>query len=599
MKLAAFLCALLLGIGSAAAQGIGPYNSNQAGGVAPGKQAGGGGSGTVNTGTTNAIAVYPSSGTAVSPVATANSSVLVTDVSGNPSLATTLPSALTIPSPTMTGTTTTAGISDTGGINTTATVGYKFNGNTVLTVAAPTDPNAALIVGTGAGAAVTSTTTFDTFIGTGAGHSYNGTAAGEIVLVGPKAGYSLVSGAVHDDFFGVYAGYHETTGGTDSCFGGDCMRNTSGVSNGTAFGSFTYANFWGQLSTAVGSAALVGNSSSITFTGTVTTADVITLTFTCTCIAGGVGTQAYTVQGGDTVSSIASGLATAMGSNSPLLTADIFAVTDITSSPGTVGISYPGTAAIAPTLVVTEGCVGTCSTVATITGGTTATANEVNFFGYESGHGLRMTSASRDNCMGSYSCVNFTTALGVNCFGDKACENVSTGAGIVAVGDSALKTATTGSDITVLGANAAANCTICATVTAIGYNAGSSTLAGGTDIIILSQGSSCDTNTSHRAIFCGQGGTWFQLNGMDTASTAIAMHSGSLQVGSVTALTLANGEFGLMKETASGTAPGAAGLKLTVVCGTGGGSAKLIAYAGTSTTPVTVLDNIGSGVTGC
>lgn len=73
----------------------------------------------------------------------------------------------------------------------------------------------------------------------------------------------------------------------------------------------------------------------------------------------------------------------------------------------------------------------------------------------------------------------------------------------------------------------------------------------------------------------------------------------TLMVGSATPLTLATGEVGLAKITASGSAPGAAGLKLAVVCGTNAGTAKIIAYAGTSTTAATVLDNIGSGVTGC
>lgn len=73
---------------------------------------------------------------------------------------------------------------------------------------------------------------------------------------------------------------------------------------------------------------------------------------------------------------------------------------------------------------------------------------------------------------------------------------------------------------------------------------------------------------------------------------------GALQIGA-TALTLAANEFGLHKITASGSAPGASGGKLALVCGTNAGTAKLIAYAGTSTTPVTILDNIGSGVTGC
>lgn len=72
----------------------------------------------------------------------------------------------------------------------------------------------------------------------------------------------------------------------------------------------------------------------------------------------------------------------------------------------------------------------------------------------------------------------------------------------------------------------------------------------------------------------------------------------ALQIGS-TALTLTGGAFGMPKITASGSAPGASGSKFEVVCGTNAGTAKLIIYAGTSTTAVTVTDNIGSGVTGC
>lgn len=70
------------------------------------------------------------------------------------------------------------------------------------------------------------------------------------------------------------------------------------------------------------------------------------------------------------------------------------------------------------------------------------------------------------------------------------------------------------------------------------------------------------------------------------------------QIGAVS-LTTTTGELGFGKITASGTAPGAGGAKIEAVCGTNSGSIKLIAYAGTSATPVTILDNIGSGVTGC
>lgn len=55
------------------------------------------------------------------------------------------------------------------------------------------------------------------------------------------------------------------------------------------------------------------------------------------------------------------------------------------------------------------------------------------------------------------------------------------------------------------------------------------------------------------------------------------------------------GGLGLNKRTASGVAPGAGMLKMEVTAGTNAGSCKIIAYAGTSTTPVTIVDNVGSG----
>jgi hypothetical protein len=59
----------------------------------------GSGSGTVNSGTANQLAYYSSTGTAVSGLTDANSSVLVTNGSGVPSLSTTLPTGLALATP--------------------------------------------------------------------------------------------------------------------------------------------------------------------------------------------------------------------------------------------------------------------------------------------------------------------------------------------------------------------------------------------------------------------------------------------------------------------------------------------------------------------
>jgi hypothetical protein len=51
----------------------------------------------------------------------------------------------------------------------------------------------------------------------------------------------------------------------------------------------------------------------------------------------------------------------------------------------------------------------------------------------------------------------------------------------------------------------------------------------------------------------------------------------------------------IAKASGSATAPGAGFARLGFVNGTTAGTAKLVAYAGTSTTPTTIVDNIGAG----
>lgn len=75
--------------------------------------------------------------------------------------------------------------------------------------------------------------------------------------------------------------------------------------------------------------------------------------------------------------------------------------------------------------------------------------------------------------------------------------------------------------------------------------------------------------------------------------------AGALMVGSTTPLTLATGQIGIQKITDPAAAVGAAGGGVFLVCGTNAGTAKLVAIAGTSATKVTIVDNIGAGVTGC
>ena len=73
----------------------------------------------------------------------------------------------------------------------------------------------------------------------------------------------------------------------------------------------------------------------------------------------------------------------------------------------------------------------------------------------------------------------------------------------------------------------------------------------------------------------------------------------SVEVGSLQTLNVNQSQIGIAKGATSTTAPGASGLKLGVICGTNPGTLMIVAYAGSSTTPSTVVDNVGAGVTGC
>ncbi len=81
-----------------------------------------------------------------------------------------------------------------------------------------------------------------------------------------------------------------------------------------------------------------------------------------------------------------------------------------------------------------------------------------------------------------------------------------------------------------------------------------------------------------------------------TAAKPLFLNGGGGPVGfGLTTGTGNTGEIMLPKISASGSAPGAAVLKLAAVAGTNAGTCKIIAYAGTSTTPTTLVDNVGSG----
>lgn len=114
-------------------------------------------------------------------------------------------------------------------------------------------------------------------------------------------------------------------------------------------------------------------------------------------------------------------------------------------------------------------------------------------------------------------------------------------------------------------------------------------------------GSIYQSPTLGSALACNAGSTFdcVILNASGNVAMGLVAGGKCVEFGSNTAPSCINGELAFNRVGVSGTGPGSGFGKLALVCGTGGGTAKLVIYAGTSGTPVTIADNIGSGVSGC
>jgi len=116
------------------------------------------------------------------------------------------------------------------------------------------------------------------------------------------------------------------------------------------------------------------------------------------------------------------------------------------------------------------------------------------------------------------------------------------------------------------------------------------------NITINSSGNSGGNGASSSTINAISG-LWLQGNG----TNAIAINTSGIvgiatraTIGSATAAAGQNGDLGQIKETDAAAAPGAGYVVLKWVAGTNSGSCKLISYAGTSASPVTIVDNVGA-----
>lgn len=617
MKLWRVAAALLL-IASAPAWGQGSISGNNGNGIGGNPPFGGGGG---TPGGSNGFIQFNNGGT-FGGIATTGTGNVVRSTSGsltNPTISGgtidgsaiggTTPAAVAATTLSATGTTTTAGIADSGGINTSAA--YSQNGSVILSQVS--GPQGSLQIGQNAAC---NQGILNVCVGAGAGQSATSLVT-EATLGGVLTGNLLASGSF-DSIWGEHGlGYATVANGT-SGLGDDVFRNVVSNQFGSALGKDAHRDWFGDNNGFYGAFAGSGNAASIGVSGTLTAGDVLPLIFTGPLIAGSPYTLNVTVPATPTQASIATAICTAFAAaQSTAFTDNYGCNTDAADTPGVAAISHNGTSTQGGTHTVAV-TLGTFTGTETVTIGGGAVGSYNFGIGNYFMHGYQATSAAQ-NVGGGYKVfVNATTLNKEVCFGDLSCTAMTSdhngivlGAGsggglngsfriaIVATGCSSPTGAV--SDVYIFG-----DCTTnngwftSGDGVLIGNNpeTSSATNTGGLSIMNAIFGAS---NNGNGPTVSGGCIYFYSMNGCTNGTVQMAkplLLDASIRVGPV-AMTIPTGAIGIAKETVTGTAPGTSGAILQLVCGTTTGTAKLVALAGTSTTPAVILDNIGSSVGGC
>jgi hypothetical protein len=497
----------------------------------------------------------------------------------------------TLTNPTISGGSFSGGAVAATSVNNTSAAGYQIGGVTAFNIT--TGSNASVMVGALAGASLTPTSVYDTFVGYGSGQNYNPgpNTALEVSCFGTASCANLSPTAAHVTGIGVASLYHATTDSGIVSVGGDNMRNTFAI-GGTSVGSFAHSNWFGTSGASFGNSALAGNAAGINITGTATAGDVVSVTFTF-----GSGTSpwtaSYTVQAGDTLVSITSGLGQAISNGNQANGGDIFSMYDAADLPGIIGISHSGTATISngtlsPTLTVTSSVTGAHTETMAISGGVVRTANNVFAFGDSAIAGYQATTATDLVAFGRLVLASVTTAQDDACGGNLSCERVTTGSNIAAWGYNSLNALTTGFSIAALGSNTGATCTTCFSDVFIGSQAGS-TATTASSMVIVGSGAGQTMTTDQDGIVIGSGAVTAAHGTQTLTSVGYGCLQSATSVGSLnTILGACDTSYGMALSGSKNTIIGA-----DAEVPSGSGSSQLsimnaiygISLSGTLTTP--------------
>ena len=405
----------------------------------------------------------------------------------------------------------------------TSTSGFYSGGVRVMKFGNPAvfwnTATAPLFIGYNAGAAFPISSFLNDFgsigIGSKALESLN-TLGTETVAFGALSGQFLTSGAL-STFVGMHSG--GATNGTGSTFiGNDSCRDCIDVIGySTALGQGSLAHGVPANATAIGSQAMKGNSQSIILSGSLTNGDVVSVTLTA---SGGTPaivsaflpiTKSHTVTGGDTLTTIASDIATQINNTNIIGTSYQLTATAEALPDGTVALWFvwPGNPTNGWAITVTTGVTGSATEVLTLQGGATfnqsvgvgnwalagpgANNAVLSLTAVGDSAGRYVTSSQYSTFIGRSSGGSVTSGSTNTFVGALSGQSITTASDNVAVGFWALSSDINQGNNTAIGARAGRFTTGASNIL-VGQNAGGTTLTTGASNIIIGTGSDAPTS---------------------------------------------------------------------------------------------------------
>lgn len=366
--------------------------------------------------------------------------------------------------------------------------------------------------GKNAGAAYNLASTTDLYssvgIGTGALQSLTSIQA-ENVAVGAWSSQYVTTGGLITSV-GMHANGSNTVAPGITAIGNDTLRDAIVISGGgyvTAVGQAAVAHGApGDGVVGVGSQALRGNSAVVILGGTKTTGNTITIGAT-SATSGLVGTplsKTYTVLSGDTMATIAAGVAALVNAS---VTGPSYFLECVVNGPlpdGTYALSmnFPGTTTTGWALAFTATTSGGATCTVAVVGGSSPT--QAVAIGNDAAVGTAMGALSNLTAVGHHAGLSLTTGSFNTLIGSSAGGSLMTGHDNAVVGEDSFWVATTANGCVVLGTTAAMNVTTSTDLTIVGGQAGNAVTTANFSTLI-GHGAGATFATGNGVILIGSG----------------------------------------------------------------------------------------------